>query len=209
VRNTEDGTQLIEQILPYFNPDYTLTIDLTDPTSPMDVPFILESVDYSVSGDTGTPLELRMIIWTLQFTAKAYLFGPVSNPKLIRKVTANTYYDEVNPGLLRINVGSGQGEFKIGELVYEGRTISAANASGFVRAWDNVSNTIIVESTSGVLAASRKITGAITGATYTISTFDTNPYQLMNLTVEPNPLGANANDDFGFSETIEYVPDIT
>lgn len=209
VRNTEDGTQIVEQILPYFNPDYTVTVDLTDGTEPMDVPFILESVSYSVSGTEATPLDLRMIVWTLQFTAKAYLFGPISNTKIIRKVTANTYLDVDQAGVRKINLSTGTGDYKTGELVYEGRNLEGANVTGFVRTWSNTSNTLIIEDLTGVLQTARKITGVVTGATYTISTFDTNPYQLTNLTIQPDPLTANANDDFGFSETTEYFPNIT
>jgi len=209
VRNIEDGTQIIEQILPYFNPDYTLTIDLTEASDPLDVPLILESVNYSLSGDTGTPLELRNIVWTLQFTAKAYLFGPITNSKVIRKVTANTYYDTSETAIKKINLSSGTGNYKIGELVYEGRTLEGANATGFVRSWNNTSNTIVVEDISGLLETSRKLYGAVSGTTYIMSSFDSVPYQLTNLTVQPDPLTANANDDFGFSETIEYAPNIT
>ena len=209
VRNTEDGTQIIEQILPYFNPDYTLTIDLTEASDPLDVPLILESVNYSLTGDTGTPMDLRTIMWTLQFTAKAYLFGPITNSKVIRKVTANTYYDTSETAIKKINLSSGTGNYKIGELVYEGRTLEGANATGFVRSWNNTSNTIVVEDISGLLETSRKLYGAVSGTTYIMSSFDSVPYQLTNLTVQPDPLTANANDDFGFSETIEYAPNIT
>lgn len=209
VRNTEDGTQLIEQILPYFNPDYTVTIDLTDGTPPMDVPFILESVDYSLSGDTGTPMEMRMIVWTLQFTAKSYLFGPISNDKIIRKVTANTYYDDALTGVIGLDLTNGVGEYKVGEVVYEGRTLSSANSVGFVREWSNTSNVIVLEDFKGRLELGKKLRGAVSNATFTISTIDTGVNQLVNLTVEPNPLTANANDDFGFTQTIEEYPDIT
>lgn len=209
VRNTEDGTQLIEQILPYFNPDYTVTVDLTDGSPPLDVPFILESVNYSVTGTEGTPLELRMIVWTLQFTAKAYLFGPISNEKLIRKVTANVYNDISLTGLIQLNLNNGVGNYKTGELVYEGRTLTTANSTGYVRTWGNASNTIILEEFSGRAEVGKKLRGAVSNASYTISSVDTAIGQLINLTVVPNPLTANSTDDFGFTETIEEYPDIT
>ena len=211
VRNTEDGTQIIEQILPYFSPDYTLTVELAGVGNKVDVPIILESIDYSVSGDVGTSEELRTLVWTLQFTVKAYLYGPInSNTKIIRKVTANTYDSSyIETGERRINLTSGTGNYKVGELVFEGKTIHAANASGFVKSWDNVANQIIITDVAGVLLTGKKITGAVTNTAYTINTFDINDNQIVNLTVTPDPSTANANDDFGFTETIEEYPNIT
>lgn len=211
VRNTEDGTQIVEQILPYFTPDYTLTLDLADVGNNVDVPVILESIDYSVTGDVGSPEELRTLVWTLQFTVKAYLYGPInSNTKIIRKSTANTYDSTyTQTGERKINLSSGSGDYKIGELVFEGKTASIANASGFVKSWDNVANQVIVTDVSGVLLTGKKLTGAVTNTSYNINTFDINDNQLVNLTVVPDPLTANANSDFGFTETIEEYPNIT
>ncbi len=211
VRNTEDGTQIIEQILPYFNPDYTLTINLTE-MKPIDVPFILNSVSYDVSNDTGAPDDLRIVVWTLEFTAKAYLYGPISsgaNSKIIRKVVANTYIDSSTSGEVErlITFSSGSGEYKIGELVFEGDKLEEANAVAFVRSWDSTANNLIIYDTEGLLTAGRKLKGAVSGASYVISTFDVFENQAVMLTVEPNPLSANANDDFGFTTTIEDYPD--
>ena len=211
VRNTEDGTQIIEQILPYFSPDYTLTVNLAGVGNHVDVPIILESVDYAVGNDVGGADELRTLVWTLQFTVKAYLYGPINaNTKIIRKVTANTYDSSyIETGERKITLTSGSGNYKVGELVYEGKTLYVANASGFVKQWDNVANQVIVTDVSGVLLTGKKLTGAVTNTVYTISTFDINDNQVVNLTVTPDPSTANANDDFGFTETIEEYPNIT
>ena len=210
VRNTEDGTQLIEQILPYFSPDYTITVDLADIGNNVDVPIILESVDYSVTGDVGTSEELRTLVWTLQFTVKAYLYGPInSNTQIIRKSTANTFDSTyMETGERKINLNSGTGNYKIGELVFEGKTIDTANASGFVKLWNNVANQITITDVSGVLLVGRDLTGAVSNTVYVINTFDINDNQIINLTVIPNPANANANNDFGFTQTIEEYPNI-
>ena len=210
VRNTEDGTQLIEQILPYFSPDYTITVDLADIGNNVDVPIILESVDYSVTGDVGTSEELRTLVWTLQFTVKAYLYGPInSNTQIIRKSTANTFDSTyMKTGERKINLNSGTGNYKIGELVFEGKTIDTANASGFVKLWNNVANQITITDVSGVLLVGRDLTGAVSNTVYVINTFDINDNQIINLTVIPNPANANANNDFGFTQTIEEYPNI-
>ena len=211
VRNTEDGTQIIEQILPYFTPDYTLTINFRDVVGEkIDVPIVLESIDYQDSRQIGGSDELRTLIWTLTFTVKAYLYGPVETRKLIRKVSANTFDSTVLETNERsVNLTSGLGDYKIGELVYEGRTLYTANSSGFVSAWNNTANQIIVTDITGVLELGRKLTGAVTNTAYTMSSFDANNSQLTNLTVVPNPSTANANDDFGFTETLEQYPNIT
>ena len=91
VANSDDGLQIIEQILPYFQPDYTVTmIEDTTMDTKRDIPFILNSVDYDDSY-TGTLTSLRRITYTLQFTAKVYLYGPISTSAIIKKVSADLY----------------------------------------------------------------------------------------------------------------------
>ena len=89
----DDSLQILEQILPYFQPHFNLTIDLVDSIGEKrDIPIILESIgfqdDYEGNFDTRPAL-----IHTLQFTAKTYLFGPVadSSDGLIRKVQVDMY----------------------------------------------------------------------------------------------------------------------
>ena len=89
----DDSLQILEQILPYFQPHFNLTIDLVDSIGEKrDIPIILESVnfqdDYEGNFDTR-----RALIHTLSFTAKTYLFGPVadSSDGLIRKVQVDMY----------------------------------------------------------------------------------------------------------------------
>jgi hypothetical protein len=75
----DDALQIVEQILPYFQPAYTMTVDLLDTLNEKrDIPVILENItmqdDYE--GDFTTR---RVLIYTLRFTAKTYLFGPVAS----------------------------------------------------------------------------------------------------------------------------------
>jgi len=94
VANSDDGLQIIEQILPFFQPDYTVTmiLDNTYMDTKRDIPFILENVNYDDSY-TGSLTSLRRIIYTLQFTAKIYLYGPISQSAVIKKVSADLYSD--------------------------------------------------------------------------------------------------------------------
>ena len=89
---SDDGLQIIEQILPYFQPDYTVTMiqDSTYMDTKRDIPFILGDVSYDDSY-TGSLTSLRRITYTLSFTAKIYLYGPISTTSIIKKVSADLY----------------------------------------------------------------------------------------------------------------------
>ena len=89
---SDDGLQIIEQILPYFQPDYTVTMimDRTYMDTKRDIPFILESVDYEDSY-TGALTDRRRIIYTIKFTAKIYLYGPITTSAIIRNAEADMY----------------------------------------------------------------------------------------------------------------------
>ena len=97
---SDDGLQIIEQILPYFQPDYTVTMimDRTYMDTKRDIPFILESVDYEDSY-TGALTDRRRIIYTLKFTAKIYLYGPITTSAIIRNAEADMYSNtsDANP----------------------------------------------------------------------------------------------------------------
>ena len=84
----DDALQIVEQILPYFQPSFNVTIDLIDSIGETrDVPIVLDSISFQddYEGDFSTR---RAIIYTLRFTAKTYMFGPVADTSdgLIKKV---------------------------------------------------------------------------------------------------------------------------
>ena len=90
-KNSDDALQIVEQILPYFQPDYTLTInDMSDMGIKRDVPIILNSVGYE-DNYAGDFLSRRAIIYTLSFTTKFYLYGPVTSSKIIKTVQVDQY----------------------------------------------------------------------------------------------------------------------
>ena len=93
VDNAEDGTQILEQILPFFQPDFTVTVNaIPELNIKRDIPIILNSVSYedTYSGDFS---QRRAVIYTLGFTAKTYLFGPASTQKVIKNVQSDAYTD--------------------------------------------------------------------------------------------------------------------
>ncbi|AOV60030.1 tail assembly protein [Synechococcus phage S-CAM8] len=92
-KNQEDGLQILEQILPFFQPHYNLSVKLVpDVEETKDVPVVLTSVDYedTYEGDFSSR---RAIIYTLQFTVKTFLYGPVTDSKTIKKVITDYYTD--------------------------------------------------------------------------------------------------------------------
>jgi len=127
----ENGLQIVEQILPYFQPDYTITLNvLPNMNMSRDVPIVLNNVNYEDSY-TGDFVTRRAVIYTLNFTAKTYLYGPAGTQKVIRTVQSDVY-----------------------------------------------TNTNIAQK-----AREERIT------------------------ITPNPAGADANDDFGFTTTIQNFSD--
>jgi hypothetical protein len=89
----DDMLQIVEQILPFFQPQFNLTIDLVSSIGEKrDIPMILENIQMNDNYE-GDFSERRNLIYTLNFTAKTYMFGPIaeSTDGLIRKVQVDYY----------------------------------------------------------------------------------------------------------------------
>lgn len=209
-RNVDDGTHIVEQILPYFNPDYTVTIDSIPELGFLkDVPIILNSVDNIIEHE-GNFDAVRYVAWTLNFTVKAYYYGPVTTPKIIRKVITNIYNDpSLKSGYItKLNLSpTGNGVFKIGDVAYQGSTYDTATAYGEVVKWDNSNNKVMLAGVQGQFKVDNTIRGATTNAKYSIVSFDASPVKLANIIIEPDPLSAEPDDDFGYTTTITEFPD--
>ena len=75
----DDALQIVEQILPYFQPAYNLTVELVEGIKERrDVPVVLENITMQDDYD-GDFKERRVLLYTLRFTAKTYMYGPVSS----------------------------------------------------------------------------------------------------------------------------------
>ena len=117
VKNAEDGTRILEQILPYFTPDWTATINLVPELSiKHDIPTVLLNVS---SEDTYEAdfLTRRSITWTLDFLMKGYIYGPVKKSGIINLANVNFFTSnttvvepeerlDVTPGLLANGTGT-------------------------------------------------------------------------------------------------------
>jgi hypothetical protein len=93
----ENGLQIVEQILPFFQPEYTVTMKVVPELDIVrDIPIILNTVNYedTYSGDFTTR---RAVVYTLSFTAKTYLYGPMSNQGVIKEVQSDLGSDTDSP----------------------------------------------------------------------------------------------------------------
>ena len=106
---SEDATKIMEQIVPFFQPDFTVTANLIDDLDPIDVPIILNGVSTEEIYE-GDYIERRAVMYTLNFTMKAWFFGPQRSSKIIKFIdtqyaadtAANAAFEEhvtIQPGL--------------------------------------------------------------------------------------------------------------
>ncbi len=91
VRHMDDGLQIVEQILPYFTPEFIVTLNNNDLNKSVDVPIVLSSVSQTAEydGDLETG---RLITFDLNFTAKSYVYGPIKESKVITQ-TITTFFN--------------------------------------------------------------------------------------------------------------------
>lgn len=101
-KNQDDGLQILEQILPQFHPSLNVSIQVIAETKEeRDIAIVLNGVGYQDDYE-GDYTQRRTLIWTLNFTVKTYLFGPVNAARDIRKVTLDYRSDIVRrPAELR------------------------------------------------------------------------------------------------------------
>ena len=210
-KQNDDMLQVIEQILPYFQPSYNLTVDLIESIGEKrDIPIILNNItmqdDYE--GDFSTR---RALIYTLRFTAKTYLFGPVSTGNatsdIIKKVSIGFVSGESNKSPTR-------------ELTYTVEPQATKNYTGTVVT--NISNnvevsdtTIEVNSASSISSKSyitinnetlyvkSKVSNKLTverGQYNTPISLHVSGSEVKSITAQDNLL-IEPGDDFGFSDS--------
>lgn len=94
VKNQDDGLQILEQILPYFNPDFNLSINaIPDLGIKNDLPIVLNDISYEDDYE-GDFTQRRAIIWTLTFTLKLNFYGPINKTGIIKTAKVNTFNNE-------------------------------------------------------------------------------------------------------------------
>lgn len=219
VRNTEDGTQIIEQIIPFFTPDFTVSVDfIPDMQQKYDLPIILNSVENETTYE-GDFMDTRLIIWTLNFTAKGFIWPPVkvSANGLITSVNSNITFistdlrnistlnkkalDQsiLSQQIMTVDYANGSNYFIQNETV---RT--STNKFGTVEYFSNNSTgTIILQNLNDVIKSGDELIGDISHAKYIVTQtdFERNS-NTITIRVRPDPIDAGPDDEYGFSEEI-------
>ena len=176
VKNAEDGTQILEQILPFFTPDFTVTMTLiSGMTVKMDIPLVLNSVtsEDSYEGDFASR---RSIIWTLSFLMKGFLYPSVTdNAKVITSSVVDTH-------LMSAATAA--------DPIY----IVAEDSTPYARNYMILDKHEIDDATR--IRILSEVSENASSAGQTVS----------RTTVEPTSTGALTDEDFGFSETFEFFP---
>ena len=96
-RNIDDSLQIIEQILPFFEPNFSITIqEMPDMNILRDVPVVFNGIDSEIIYEGGLD-KTRVSLWTLNFVVKANLYQPIRNVKVIRDSTANIIAESTDP----------------------------------------------------------------------------------------------------------------
>lgn len=90
-KNQEDGLQILEQILPFFNPDFSVTVnDLPEMGIKRDIKITLDSVGYE-DNTQGAFADRQSIVWTLTFNMKINFYGYIGNQEIIRKAIVDVF----------------------------------------------------------------------------------------------------------------------
>lgn len=208
VRNQEDGTQILEQILPFFTPDFTVTVDLVPGMDQKyDMPIILNSATPDINYE-GDMLDTRVVIWTLEFTVKGYIFPPVKTgtDKLIKQANTNIYIQSQSRQSQKVYVdaSNGSGVFTNNEII----RVAKRNVTGYVTYFaNNSTGTLVVEELTDLLHEGDIVTGDYSHARYIVDTVDLTPIKTVQIITTPDPVDAEPDDDYGFTDTINEFPD--
>lgn len=107
VKNAEDGVRILEQILPFFTPEYTATLKLLEdmPDLKFDIPVVFEGLTSRDEYEADFT-QRRQLVHTLQFIVKGYVFGPIRDRKgLINQANTQFHVDPGAEGVFSINDG--------------------------------------------------------------------------------------------------------
>lgn len=206
VRNIEDGTQIIEQILPYFTPDYTVTVNMVPEMGiKYDLPIVLNSVQQNIEYE-GNLGDTRFITWTLDFTVKGMIFPPVTDVGIIRSSNTNVWIDTNKRDAQKVFVdwANSNGVFVTSETI----TCDSRNITGKVMYYSNNSlGTLVIEDMNDLLEVNDTVVGSYSNATATITSVDNSQVKALVIRTQPNPITANANDSFTYTETFFEWPE--
>jgi hypothetical protein len=212
VRNTEDGTQILEQILPFFNPDFTVTVNFIPELKQIyDVPIILNSVNTTTDYE-GDMMTTRLIIWDLEFTVKGYVWPPVRKPNGLigayseltgryGQANTNIYVDTQDRKSQRVFVdyANGVNYFSDTETI----RVLNKNINGKVVFFsNNETGILVVNELNQLLTENDILVGDFSNAKYKVLRVDKEPVKTVEIITTAVPPNPDPDDEFGFAETI-------
>ena len=210
VRNIEDGAQLMEKILPFFTPDYTIAVNLIPEMGIVkQLPLILNDVSHEIDYEGDYNSKIRSVIWTLRFTVKGYLYGAISEPKIIRTSITNILDDvDLHSSEVTINMSNGLGNYKDGETVYQGYSFDTATATASVSHWVPTANTLTIKNLSGHFVTSSNVIGLNTNATWIANSYQIQELTQVNITITPNPSNVVLPNNYTYTTVVTEFPNI-
>ena len=199
VRNIDDGAQIIEHIMSYFTPDYTIKLNLVPEMGIIkEVPVVLNSASQDIDYEGDHQRDTRLIVWTLNFTVKGFIFGKIneSGKGLITHSITSIYQqitaeDEVQ---FTMDADTGLGEYQIGEIVYQGYSAPTAVATGKVVLWNN--NVLTLTNINGNFVSNLPIKSASSSTAYEFTSYIPTPQKLVQIDNYVNPPSANVTDSW-------------
>ena len=104
VKNSDDGAQILEQIMPYFSPEFHVTMNESTALGiKRDIPIVMNSITTSDTYE-GDLISRRALIHTLTFTVMGFVYGPTSNVGIIREVDVNVGATIPEPEQKNLNI---------------------------------------------------------------------------------------------------------
>jgi hypothetical protein len=207
VRNIEDGNQIIEHILPFFAPDYTIKVNMIPEMGIVkEVPVVLNSTDYEVTYEGDKDSDTRMVIWTLNFTVKGFIFGATSTAGLIKTSITNIMNDIETSQYVTFNLKTGgNGNYKVNEMVYQGASMAMSTASAKVVSWNTSNTQLTVSNLQGNFVSNTTLIGSESAAKWKFNNYTVSQKQFAKIVITPNPTTANANSTYTYTTNItEY-----
>ena len=208
VRNIEDGTQVIEHILSYFTPDYTMKLNMIPEMGIIkEIPVILNSTAQDIDYEGNFERDTRVIIWTLSFTVKGYIYGKISDAGGPITHSITSIYNQITENdviQFTMNPNSGVGTYQIGETVYQGFSAPLAIASGKVVAFNN--NLLQLNNINGNFVSNLPIQSTSGSANYTFTSFSPTPQKLVQIDTTPMPTDANVTTPYVAITEISEAP---
>lgn len=213
-KNQEDGLQIIEQILPYFQPHYNLSVKLlTEMNEIKDVPVVLTSIDYEDDYE-GDFARRRAIIYTLSFTVKTYLYGPVKESAVIKSAQVDMYAE------MDVNTAPRVQRYSVVPTATQNLTGTALTTLS--SAMDDSTSVAVVADATGLSIGDEF---QIDSETFRVEKIDGNQVSVLrgryttdlvahaasaevHLIDSADSALLDADDDFGFGETASFFTDM-